>query len=200
LAFRDGILHVPQGFKIDFHGGWCSPNGVFSPLRFNVDQEYPLRSRLNLHNYREPFTNLTDLAYWLGWSFMSYSHTYGGYQLNESNNAIRTFRFSFSPDDISSLRYRSILAMATVCDKYFKGKGKTFFEIDVISFSRPTSDSTNGMNIPVVVKAPVQAGTPLIPAGPIESASTVLRYHKLPFFKIGMLSVMSNAKSSQSQL
>lgn len=128
------LLNVPQGFKITFHGGWVSPLGVFYPLRFGGDPDYPLRARLSLGSQPQNFTDLMQLAYFKGWFRVGYSQTYGGLRINEQKNARRTAIFDFAPDCISNKRVLSLLDTAKIFEKRFAESGKIRFQINLHKF------------------------------------------------------------------
>jgi len=128
------LLHVPQGFKITFHGGWVSPLGVFYPLRFGGDPDYPLRARLNLANHAENFSDLHQLAYYLGWFRVGYSQTYGGLRIHEQKNTKRTAIFDFAPDFISNKRILSVIDTAKIFEKRFADIGKIRFQLNLHKF------------------------------------------------------------------
>ena len=128
------LLHVPQGFKISFHGGWVSPLGVFYPLRFGGDPDYPLRPRLSLSNHPQNFSDLHQLAYYLGWFRVAYAQTYGGTRIHEQKNTRRTAIFDFAPDFISNKRVLSLLDTAKIFEKRFADNGKIRFQLNLHRF------------------------------------------------------------------
>lgn len=129
------LFYIPQGFKITVHGGWMSPNGVYFPLRFGGDEDYVLRPRLNLASYPQNFTNLMQLAYYLGWVKVEYTQSMGGKsKINEGKNTRRTVTLAFSPEFVSNRRSLSVLDIAKIFERRFE-KSRLTFRARLHSFS-----------------------------------------------------------------